>query len=71
MNVDMVNNYNVRVLVQDNNNIGSNQVPESVFSRPVFEKEARLSQVMFKKTNEPFSISFGNINTRTAACNRS
>ncbi len=64
LNVDMVNNYNVRFLVQDQNNIDVNhQVDDTVFSRPVFEHEARLTQVNFTTTSSPFSITMTNIYT--------
>lgn len=55
MNLDMVNNFNVRILVQDFSNLGDNKpVADTVFSRPVFEHEARLSQINFTQSSSPF-----------------
>lgn len=46
-NIDMVDNFNVRVLIQDNHNLGRGLVSEEVFPRPVLSWEARLTQVGF------------------------
>lgn len=43
----MVDNYNVRFLIQDYNNLDSHRVSDSVFPRPVLSWEARLTQVNF------------------------
>jgi hypothetical protein len=61
INIDMVNNYNFRILAQDQNNIDYNRVPDTVFPRPVLEHEARLTQVGFLKNSSYFSMTFSNI----------
>lgn len=62
--VDMVDNYNVRILMQDNSNPGQHRVLDSIFPRPVSSWEARLTQVDFKVHTDTFGISLGNIYTK-------
>ena len=63
-NISMVDNFNVRVIIQDNHNRGLHNVTSDVFARPVLSWEARLTQVGFNMSNETFAFGFNNIYTK-------
>jgi len=63
-NVSMVDNFNVRIIIQDNHNPGVRNVSSDVFARPVLSWEARLTQVGFNMSNESFAFGFNNIYTK-------
>lgn len=39
----MVDNYNLRILVQDKNSVNTHRVSDDMFARPVLSWEARLT----------------------------
>ena len=65
-NIDLVDNYDARVFIRDNDiskeNLEKLTVNTTMYSRPVLSWEARLSQLNFKvNKNNSFYFSFGNI----------
>ncbi len=65
MNIDMVDNFDVRLFFRDYNVPPTDKmVSQDVFPRPVLSWESRLTQVGFETSSDPFSFSFSNIYTK-------
>jgi hypothetical protein len=65
MNIDMVDNFDVRLFFRDYNVPPTDKmVSQEVFPRPVLSWESRLTQVGFETSSDPFSFSFSNIYTK-------